>query len=213
MPELAPELAVTATPQAPTPGATAPAAAPAAPEAPTLSDPAAVVTTVEPDKDPAAEIEKWKALSRKNEAQAKANAEKAQKFDALEEANKTELQKLIDRAEKAEQIATQLQTEKDRAALAAKVVKDTDVPASMLHGKTEEEMRVELEQLLAFRGATAPAAPAPTAPAAGIVANADTTPANQVRQLTQADLQTMTPAQIVAANQNGQLDTLKGIRK
>lgn len=211
MPELAPELAVTATPQAPTPGAPAPAAAPAAPEAPTLSAPAAVVTTDEPDKDPAAEIEKWKALSRKNEAQAKANAEKAQKFDALEEANKTELQKLIERAEKAEQIASQLQTEKDRAALAETVVKGTDVPAAMLHGNTEDQMRAELEQLLAFRGAATP--PAPTAPPAGIVTNADTTPANQVQQLTQADLKSMTSAQIVAADRAGQLNELKGIRK
>ena len=52
--------------------------------------------------DPAAEVEKWKALSKKNEARAKENAAAAVRLAELEEAGKTESQKAADRVAKAE---------------------------------------------------------------------------------------------------------------
>lgn len=52
--------------------------------------------------DPAAEVEKWKALSKKNEARAKENAAAAKRLAELEEAGKTEAQKAADRITKAE---------------------------------------------------------------------------------------------------------------
>lgn len=55
----------------------------------------------------AAEVEKWKKLSRQNEAAAKANADKAKKFDAAEAANLTELEREKARADAAEQRAQQ----------------------------------------------------------------------------------------------------------
>jgi hypothetical protein len=61
------------------------------------TDPAATV-----DPDPAAEVEKWKALSKKNEARAKENAAAAVRLAELEEAGKTEAQKAADRIAKAE---------------------------------------------------------------------------------------------------------------
>lgn len=52
--------------------------------------------------DPAAEVEKWKALSKKNEARAKENSAAAKRLAELEEAGKTEAQKAADRITKAE---------------------------------------------------------------------------------------------------------------
>ena len=46
-----------------------------------------------------AEAEKWKALSRQNEDRAKANADKAKRFDAIEEQSKSEMQKLLEAKE------------------------------------------------------------------------------------------------------------------
>lgn len=60
------------------------------------------------DKDWKAEAEKWKALSRKNEDQAKANAEAARKLADLETAQQTEAEKLAAKADAAEKRAADL---------------------------------------------------------------------------------------------------------
>lgn len=151
----------------------------------------------------AAQKEQIRALKAENQE----TSEKARQFDELQEANKSEMQKLIDRAEKAEKDAATLRAEKSHRDMAAKVSSETGVPAELLIGDTEDAMRDYAEKLKAYRG------PEPSAPPASIVGNADTTPANQVKQLTQADLKTMTSAQIVAADRAGQLDELKGVRK
>ena len=59
------------------------------------------------DTDLESQLRHWKAMSRKNEDRAKANAEKARKFDELEDQSKSELQKALDKASAAEQRATQ----------------------------------------------------------------------------------------------------------
>ncbi|MFC5424576.1 hypothetical protein, partial [Brevibacterium otitidis] len=46
--------------------------------------------------DLASEVEKWKAMARKHEAQSKANADKAKQFDKWQESQKTEQQKADD---------------------------------------------------------------------------------------------------------------------
>ena len=60
------------------------------------------VTDTESGEDLAAQVEKWKALSRKNEARAKENAEKALKFDEIESASKSDLEKAQDALAQAE---------------------------------------------------------------------------------------------------------------
>lgn len=95
-----------------------------------------------------AEVEKWKALSRKNEDQAKANAEKAKKFDELEEANKTEQEKLLARAEAAEKLIAEREAKDAAAATAAEVAKAKGVPASALRGSTREELEAHADELL-----------------------------------------------------------------
>ena len=49
-----------------------------------LTDDAAAKATAEAEKATAADVEKWKALSRKNEDRAKENSEKAKKVDELQ---------------------------------------------------------------------------------------------------------------------------------
>ena len=95
-----------------------------------------------------AEAEKWKALSRKNEEQAKANAEKAKKFDELEEANKTEQEKLLARAEAAEKKLADREAKDAAAATAAEVAKAKGVPVSALRGATKEELEAHADELL-----------------------------------------------------------------
>ncbi|MGW4718871.1 hypothetical protein [Nocardia sp. NPDC004260] len=160
-----------------------------------------VETATETGPDLAAEIAKWKALSKKNEQRAKENAEKAKQFDELQEANKTELQKLLDRAEKAEKAAQQAMTEKMRS----DVSRETGVPAELIHGNTEEEMRATAEVALAFKGNSKPS---PAAPAQIVTSNGN---APSVKQITSRDeLKSMTPQQIIAAKNEGRLDSLLG---
>ncbi len=106
------------------------------------------------ETDLSAEVEKWKAHSRKNEERAKENAEKAKKFDELEEASKTEQQK------RDEHIAN---LEKENAALKsqtlrAQVASEKGVPAGLLSGSTQEELEESADALLAYRGEATPKA-------------------------------------------------------
>lgn len=104
--------------------------------------------TPEKEVDWKAEAEKWKALSRKNEDNAKANAEKASRLDEIEEASKSELEKAQARAEAAE-MAAQEATQK---ALRAEIASAKGVPAHLLTGATKEELEAAADALLEFRG-------------------------------------------------------------
>ncbi|WP_306365447.1 hypothetical protein [Nocardia sp. CC227C] len=172
---------------------------PETPVADTPQEPVETATETEPDL--AAEVAKWKALSKKNEQRAKENADKAKRFDELEEANKTELQKLLDRAEKAERAAEEARIGK----LRSDVARETGVPAELIHGGTEEEMRAAAEVALAFKGN---AKPSPAAPAKIVTSNGDTTRAKQITS--RDELKSMTPQQILAAQKEGRLDELMG---
>lgn len=148
------------------PAAQTPAPSPAAPAAPAAAAPttppaapaetAAAPATGAPT-DWQAEAEKWKTLSRQNEAQAKANAEKAQRFDALEEANKTELQK----AQDALAAANQRATEAEAARLRSDIARTKNVPVELLTASDETSLAAQAEALLAFRGEQPQTPPAP----------------------------------------------------
>src|SRR5438270_6909774 len=81
--------------------------------------PVATPAATSPEVDYRAEAEKWKALSRQNEAQAKANASAAKRLADLEEAQKTEAQKLADAKVAAEKAAVDAQTELARYKVSA----------------------------------------------------------------------------------------------
>lgn len=148
-----------------------------------------------------AEARKWKELSRKNESRMKENAEKARLYDEVQEQGKSELQKAQEAAAKAEARAAAMEAE----AMRAKVAAATGVDADLLAGSSEEELRASAERLLAWRGAQVPkGAPATDAGVRGDEIRA-------ARQLTREDLKKMSPAEIIKARQDGQLNNIMGI--
>lgn len=184
------------------PGTGAPAGGDPASGAPgTPSGEPAGGTDTEPT-DLAAQVEKWKALARKHENAWKSTADKARQFDELTEAQKTELQKATDRAAAAEAKAAEIQTRATRAEVAAA----KGVPANLLSGTTQEELEASADALLAFRG---PATRAPSPQEAG--AGQQGADVGSGKQLTQADLDRMSPEQIVAARKAGHLNQLLGV--
>ena len=100
------------------------------------------------DTDWQAEATKWKQLSRQNEAQAKANAEKARQFDALEEAKKTELQK----AQEALTAAEKRAADAEAARLRSDIARTKGVPVELLTAADEDTLNAQAEALLVFRG-------------------------------------------------------------
>ena len=100
------------------------------------------------EKDWEAESVKWKAFARKHEDAAKANADKAKRFDEFEESQKTEQQRLADRAATAEAKVVEIEAR----ALRAEVAAAKGIPAALLAGSTQEELEASADALLAFRG-------------------------------------------------------------
>ena len=105
----------------------------------------------------------WKAEARKWEARSKANAEKARAFDELQEQSKTELQKATDRATKAEAELEGMRQRAELEAVRAKVSEETGVPANLIAGADEDEMRERAKAIADF----AKPSPAPKPPITG----------------------------------------------
>lgn len=101
---------------------------PAEETAPTTTETVAAATPS--DADMKAELEKWKALARKNESRAKANAEAAQRLSEIEESQKSETQKLAEAKEAAEKEAAEA-----KAMLAR-------TKAAVDHGLSAEDMEL-----------------------------------------------------------------------
>lgn len=163
--------------------------------------PAATAEDTAQQVDWEAEARKWKELSRKNESRMKENAEKARLYDEAQEQGKSELQKAQEAAAKAEARAAAMEAE----AMRAKVAAATGVDADLLSGSSEDELRASAERLLAWRGAQVPKG----APAADAGVRGDEIRA--ARQLTRDDLKKMSPAEIIKARQDGQLNNIMGL--
>lgn len=125
------------------------------------------VSTQEPTKEPqGAEVDfeaKYKeavAQSRKWEERAKANKEKADKWDAYEQEGMTEAEKTKRRAEEAEAELAHLKAEAQRRADAKEVSKETGAPESLLlYCADRESMEAFAKEYAANAPATPPAAP------------------------------------------------------
>jgi Spy/CpxP family protein refolding chaperone len=102
-------------------------------------------TTEAPDI--AAELAKWKAMSRKHEAQAKANADAANKLKELEDAGKSEAEKLTAKAAEAEDKAAKAEARALRLEIAA-AKGLTPAQAKRLVGGTKEELEADADELL-----------------------------------------------------------------
>lgn len=161
----------------------------------------------EPEKEPdwKADAEKWKALSRKNEEAAKANAAAAKKLAELEEADKSEIEKAQARAEAAEKELTSSRVEALRNAVALEK-KLTPSQAKRLIGSTKEELEADADELLADLKNTSPPS-APTSDGQGKTGE----PVGQVKQITTRDeLSSMTREEKLAAYRDGRLKSLTG---
>lgn len=94
------------------------------------------------------EAAKWKALARKHEKEAKANAAKVKEF---EDASKSDAERLTERADTAEKRATTAEA----TALRYEVALDKGLPKSLavrLQGATREELETDADQLLETLG-------------------------------------------------------------
>lgn len=149
------------------------------------------------------ELEKWKALARKNEQRAKENADAAKRLQEIEDAQKTETQKMLDRAEAAEKRAIELELQTLRSDVALRKGL-TATQAKRLVGNTLDELEADADELLNDLKAARPAATA-TADGQGKQGTA----VGQTTQVTSRDqLKNMTPQQIREARQSGALDGL-----
>lgn len=105
----------------------------------------------DPDKggdDPAAELQKWKSLARKHEADAKKNAEAAKRLQELEDAKKSDLEKLTEAQKAAETRAAEAEQRALRLEVAAEKGL-TPTQAKRLIGTTKEELEADADDLLA----------------------------------------------------------------
>lgn len=168
-------------------------------------------------KDPVAEIERLRKIvrqGRKFEDRARKNAEKARKWDENAEklAQFEEWQK--QQQTKEERLA---ELEKDLAeerlkGLRKDIAAEMSVPVRFVTGKTEAEMRESAEEYISQRDADIDARLkamniTPAAPASSVTSDGK---GNEVKQLTRADLATMSRKDILAAEKNGQMDEVLG---
>ena len=82
----------------------------------------------------------WKAEARKWEERAKANKAKADKWDE-QEAQAPTVESLKQRLDEMERESQRAKDEAARTAALMQVSQETGVPASLIHGGTEQEMR------------------------------------------------------------------------
>lgn len=140
-------------------------------------------------------VAKIRAEAARYRTEAKANAEAAKRLAEIEEANKSEAQKQAEQFARLQQENEQLRA----TALKAQVAADKGVPAELLTGTSEEELIASAERLLAFRGQQQ------SAPPAEYGRTTDASP-TKPRQLTKADLASMSAEEINKAYEAGLLE-------
>lgn len=115
--------------------------------------------------DPAAQAQPephgtdWKAQARKWERIAKANKEKADRLDAIE-AEAPTIEAMQARVKQLEDDAERMREQARRASIASAVSEETGVPASLLHGDTEDDLRASAKAVCDFVASKAPGYPA-----------------------------------------------------
>lgn len=167
-----------------------------------------------PEKDLKAELEKWKAMSRKTEAQAKANAEAAKELEALKKASLSDQERLIESTREETRKAVRLE-------FAGKLV-DAELK-SALNGKTlegnaildfnksafiDDSGDIDTEAIQAWVEAHTKPAEAPLPDLGQGVRGKTISGSAQIRS--REELSNMTPDEILAARKDGRLDALMG---
>jgi hypothetical protein len=162
-------------------------------------------TTIEAEPQGQAETD-WKKEARKWEARAKeaqAFKEQADKWREYEQSQKSEHEKLAEKLTAAEQLASEATARLTRYEVASQ----KGIPAEaldLLTGSTREELETAADKLLSLIGEqTKNKLPMPD------VNQGKPAPAT-VGQLTEADLDGMSPTEIMRARAEGRLDELLG---
>lgn len=184
----------------------------------TPPDPAAPAPEPTPDPDPAADpiqlpddhplvktLGKLRSELSEAEKTAKANADAASQLAEIEAANQTQAEKDA----KALADATKRADTAEATLARLRVATSKGLPpelADRLQGNDETEMAEDADRLLALVQPTTPTAP--TGAADGGPQGADP---SKPKQLTQSDLTSMSPDQILEAKAKGQFDDLLGI--
>lgn len=144
----------------PAPAETNPAPAPAP------ADNGAAATPPVDSTDYKALYEALKSDARKWEARSKENAEKAKAYDELQAKANAQAQANKTLEEQVADIRNQLNAS-TLANARLKVASEKGVPADLIFGSTEEEMRDAADAILKFREDTAPKVAAPVIPNEG----------------------------------------------
>jgi hypothetical protein len=167
------------------------------------------VGTDDSEKDLAAEVEKWKALSRKNEDRARTNAAAAKELDELRKANMTDQEKLVEDTRRA--VRTEFSSKLVEAELKSQLGgKNIDADALLTFNKAEfvdSNGDVDSEAITAWVE-THTKTPEITPDLGQGVRSKTLTGKSQIRS--RDDLRNMTPAEILAARKDGRLDSLMG---
>lgn len=124
-------------------------------------------TQTEPQQPPAEpQGTDWKKEARKWEKLAKANKDKADRLDAIE-AQAPTIEAMQARVKQLEDDAERMREDARRARLAASVSEETGVPASLLHGDSEDDLRASAKAVADFVAKSAPGYPPDKGGAAG----------------------------------------------
>lgn len=171
----------------------------------TAENPPAEETTTPPvpEAPQGASDTDWKAEARKWETRAKADHELAQKWREYEDTQKSDHEKLAEELAREKAEATQAKAELLRLKIASEKGITGDA-TKLLRGSTQEELESEADLLLSLiADQSKPKAMKPD--------ENQGKPAPAVSgQLTQADLKSMTSAEIIKAKADGRLDELLG---
>lgn len=167
------------------------------------------IETDDSEKDLAAEVEKWKALSRKNEDRARNNAAAAKELEELRKANMTEQEKLVEDTRRA--VRTEFSAKLVEAELKSQLGgKNIDADALLTFNKAEfvdSNGDVDSEAITAWVE-THTKTPEISPDLGQGVRSKTLTGKSQIRS--RDDLRNMSPAEILAARKDGRLDSLMG---
>ena len=163
--------------------------------------------------DLAAEVEKWKALSRKNEQQAKANAQAAKELEEFKRSQLSDTDRIIEqtkldtaRAIRTE-FAQKLVDAELKAALNGRVLEGNALLEFNRNSFITEDGETDTASIQSWVEAHSKTASLPS-PDLGQGARGSNPSASQIRS--RDELNNMTTADILAARKDGRLDALMG---
>jgi hypothetical protein len=163
--------------------------------------------------DLSAEVEKWKSLSRKNEQQAKANAQAAKELEEFKKSQLSDTEKLIEsaRAETAKQLKTEFATKlvdsELKAALNSRIMDGAALLEFNKNSFITDEGDVDTEAIQSWVEAHSKSA---TAPAPDLGQGSRGTNPSKSLVSSRDELAQMTATEILAARKEGRLDKLMG---